>query len=85
MAKKKRSFLLGLLVLALGASPMMVWSCGGDDSVSAGNGCPGAIILSCIEQCPIDCAAQGLQEVCVGPDFFDNPNFAENERCCFCQ
>lgn len=72
-----------LSVVAVASMGFMTTGCGG--VMGGDGGCPGAIIVSCTEPCPIDCEAEGGTEVCVGPDFFDDPGFGENERCCFCE
>lgn len=82
---RRRLVVLGTVVLSIlgvGSFGLATTSCG---SVVGGGGCPGAVIVSCTEPCPIDCSAEGETETCVGPDFFDNPGFGDNERCCFCE
>ena len=76
--RKPFSYTLGLVAVTL---VVLIAACGGDE----GGDCPGSIISSCVDTCPIDCAANGETEICVGPGFFDNPSFGANERCCFCE
>ena len=84
MRKKMLAFGVSLMALVGGGSVgLMTTGCG--SATGSGGGCPGAVIVSCADPCPIDCEAQGETTTCVGPDFFDDPDFGQNERCCFCQ
>lgn len=81
----KTRIIVGTLALCLAAIGAVVVSATGCGGVLGSGGCPGAVIVSCTEPCPIDCEAQDKTTTCVGPDYFDDADFGDTERCCFCQ